>query len=228
MIAVHKILLKLILSGIFLFPGLIIYSQGNGCKVKMESISGSYTGKCKKGLAHGKGTAAGNDRYTGQFMKGLPHGSGTYTWANGDYYTGEWKSGLKDGEGKLVSGDSIVEGIWKADSYLGKKLIAPYTINRKMSVTRYSFSKTSSSNDEIIVKLIRGGLDNSGVENFMIAYSSGTQYKAGNHTGIQNPVFPIDVKVTFTAWNMFRTARSEVIFDFTINQPGHWDVMISY
>ncbi len=221
-------ILKLILSLVIFFAGIVIYSQGTVCTVKMESISGTYAGTCKKGFAHGKGSSEGIDRYTGDFRKGLPHGSGTYTWANGDYYTGRWKYGLKDGEGKLVSGDSIVEGIWKEDSYMGKKVMAPYKINRSMYVTRSSFKKSNSTNNEVIVKLIRGGIDNSGVENFMIAYSSGTQYKAGNHTGIQNPSFPLDVKVTFTAWNMFRTARSEVIFDFTINQPGRWDVMISY
>ncbi|HBE41148.1 MAG TPA: hypothetical protein DDW27_08090 [Bacteroidales bacterium] len=223
-----KNILKFVLSGIFLFAGMAIYSQDTGSTVKMESISGSYSGKIKKGLAHGKGSAEGIDRYAGEFRKGLPHGSGTYTWGNGDYYTGRWKYGLKDGEGKLVSGDSIVEGIWKEDSYLGKELIAPYKINRSMYVTRSSFKKINSANHEVVVKLIRGGIENSGVENFMIAYSSGTQYKAGHHTGIQNPVFPLDIKVTFSAWNMFRSAKSEVIFDFTINQPGRWDVVISY
>ncbi len=224
----YKAVLKLILSLVLFLTGIVIYSQDTGCAVKMESISGAYTGKCKKGFAHGKGSSEGIDSFTGEFRKGLPHGSGTYTWANGDYYTGKWKYGLKDGEGKLVSGDSIVEGIWKEDSYMGKKLISPYKINRSLSVTRSSFKKSNSTNHEVIVKLIRAGIENSGVENFMIAYSSGSQYKAGNHTGIQNPGFPLDVKVTFTAWNMFRTARSEVIFDFTINQPGHWDVVISY
>ena len=97
-----------------------------------------------------------------------------------------------------------------------------------MSVTRYSFKKINSTNNEVKVKLIRGGIENSGVENFMIAHSSGSQYSSGGFTGIQNPAFPLDVKVTFSAWNMFRTAKSEVIFDFTINQPGNWDVMISY
>lgn len=224
----NKIILKLFFSGIILFSGIVVFAQGTGCAVKMESISGNYTGKCKKGFAHGKGSSEGVDSYSGEFRKGLPHGSGTYTWANGNYYNGSWRYGLKDGEGKLVSGDSIVEGVWKEDSYIGKKLISPYKINRSMSVTRSSFKKSNSTNHEVIVKLIRAGIENSGVENFMIAYSSGSQYKAGNHTGIQNPSFPLDVKVTFTAWNMFRTAKSDVVFDFTINQPGRWEVVISY
>ena len=226
--AAGKSVLKWIMTGIFLFSGLIIYSQGTGCTVKMESISGQYTGKCKKGLANGKGSAVGVDRYSGEFRKGLPHGSGTYTWANGDYYKGDWKYGLKEGEGKLVTGDSILEGFWKEDRFLGQKLLTAYKINRSMSVTRYSFKKMNSTNNDVKIKLIRGGIENSGVENFLIAYSSGSQYSSGPFTGIQNPSFPLDIKVTFSAWNMFKTAKSEVIFDFTINQPGNWDVVISY
>lgn len=97
-----------------------------------------------------------------------------------------------------------------------------------MSVVRHSIRKTNSPVNEIKVKLVRGGVENAGVENFMIAHSSGSQYQYGTYTGIQNPVFPIDIKVTFTAWNMFRTAKSDVIFDFTINQPGNWEVVINY
>lgn len=217
-----------IFTFIFIFCGLIVYSQGNECTVRMESISGQYSGKCKKGLAHGKGIAEGIDRYEGGFREGLPHGSGIYTWANGDYYDGEWKYGLKEGEGRLVMGDSIIAGFWKEDRYIGMKRIESYKINRSMYVTRYSFKKINSTSNEVKVKLVRGGIENEGVENFMIAYSSGTQYQSGNFTGIQNPTFPLDVKITFTAWNMFHSAKSEVIFDFTINQPGNWDVVISY
>jgi hypothetical protein len=57
---------------------------------------------------------------------------------------------------------------------------------------------------------------------------SGSQYRPGSHTGIQNPLFPRDIKVTFSARNMFRTAKSDVIFDFTINQPGSWEVVLNY
>ncbi|HOF20292.1 MAG TPA: hypothetical protein PLO24_03495 [Bacteroidales bacterium] len=219
----------LIVTGFFSLAGLSGYSQQTECAVKMESISGEYSGKCKKGLAHGQGIASGTDRYEGEFRNGLPHGTGKYTWANGDYYRGGWKKGLKEGEGRLVKADSsVVEGIWKQDSYVGKKLIAAYKINKSMSVTRYSFRKTNSTANDVKVKLIRGGIENSGVDNLIIAHTSGSQYRSGSHTGIQNPLFPLDIKVTFTAWNMFRTAKSDVIFDFTINQPGSWEVVINY
>ena len=53
-----------------------IYAQQSECKVKMASISGSYTGDCKKGLAHGKGNARGIDSYEGQFSKDCLKGKG--------------------------------------------------------------------------------------------------------------------------------------------------------
>jgi hypothetical protein len=219
----------LIISGILSFACLNGYSQISGCIVKMEAISGEYSGKCRKGLAHGYGIASGTDRYEGEFRNGLPHGPGRYTWANGDYYRGGWKKGLKEGEGRLVRADSsVMEGIWKQDSYMGKKLLAAYVIHKSMSLTRYSFRKTISTTYDVKVKLIRGGIENSGVENFMIAHTSGSQYMSGSQTGIHNPLFPLDIKVTFTAWNMFRTAKSDVIFDFTINDPGSWEIVLNY
>jgi hypothetical protein len=63
-----------------------IYGQTGDCRVAKASISGSYTGDCKNGLAHGKGIAQGIDRYEGEFTKGLPSGTGIYRWADGVYY----------------------------------------------------------------------------------------------------------------------------------------------
>jgi hypothetical protein len=46
--------------------------QGTDCKVMLPGISGKYSGGCKKGLAHGTGTAQGMDTYVGKFRRGLP------------------------------------------------------------------------------------------------------------------------------------------------------------
>lgn len=224
----NNVILTSIFTIAFLISGINVYSQNSNCKVKMESISGTYSGKCKKGLAHGKGVAEGTDHYSGWFSKGLPHGEGKYIWANGDWYEGAWKYGIKEGEGKLVSGGSVISGYWKEDRYIGEKLIQSYTITRSLHVVRYSFRKIKTPNHEVKIKLTRGGVENAGVEDFMIAYTSGEQFKLGGYTGLQNPRFPLDVKVTFNAWNLFRTAKSEVVFEFTINEPGNWDIIISY
>jgi hypothetical protein len=67
---------------LILFSGSILFAQEE-CKVLMPEISGSYTGKCKKGLAQGKGLAIGTDTYEGRFLKGLPDGTGKI-------YMGRW------------------------------------------------------------------------------------------------------------------------------------------
>ena len=58
----NRLFLFLILS-----TGFSINAQTTDCTVNKASISGFYTGECKKGLAHGMGIAQGTDRYEGHF-----------------------------------------------------------------------------------------------------------------------------------------------------------------
>ena len=107
-----------------------IFSQP--CTVDNPSIYGTYTGDCKKGKANGKGKSVGVDVYEGDFKSGLPDGSGTYTWSNGNSFKGKFEKGLKQGKGVLTikktdAPDSIVEGYWKNDAYIGK-YENPYTV----------------------------------------------------------------------------------------------------
>ena len=217
-----------IFTSILLVSGIHGYSQNNDCKVNLPGISGTYYGECKNGLAHGKGVAQGVDLYTGQFREGLPHGKGTYTWSNGKYYEGDWKYGIKEGKGKLVYKDSVVSGYWRGDEYIGEKLIQPYRITRSLCVVRSSIKKINSSDDEVRIRLLRGGVENAGVEDFSMAFTSGEEFRSGAIIGLQNPHLPLDIKIMFNAWNYFHTAKSEVVFEFTINEPGTWDVAISY
>lgn len=101
----------------------LLYAQQ--CAVDMPALKGTYTGECKKGKAHGQGLATGNDSYEGNFKAGLPDGQGIYTWRNGNRYNGQFAGGLKEGKGTMLykrenAADSIVEGYWKKDSYMGR------------------------------------------------------------------------------------------------------------
>ncbi len=211
---------------VLLAIGSTLYGQTGDCKVTMTSISGSYTGSCKKGYAHGKGIAQGVDRYEGQFIKGLPDGQGTYRWASGVFYQGAWKSGMREGEGKMVYPDSTVTGFWKADKYQGAKLIQPYTIITSMSVSRYTITKSSDKNAGIRLRITQGGLDNISIEDFSLAYDSGSEYRSGNIYGIENTRFPLTVKVKYRSWNQLMTTQYNVIFEFVINQPGSWEIVL--
>lgn len=203
------------------------FGQGSTCKVIPASISGSYSGGCKRGLAQGKGISKGTDTYEGQFNRGLPDGIGTYTWANGSVYEGEFKKGLKDGNGRLVTPDSTITGVWKDDVYAGKKVIPPYVINSTLSVARSTITKQIGSIPGIRLRLMMGGLDNSQVEDFSLAYDSGDEFRMGPIYGIQNTIFPLRVYVRYRTWNQFHTTQYNVFFDFTINEPGTWEVVLT-
>lgn len=207
-----------------LLSGSFIYAQQIDCIVKLTSISGTYTGGCKNGLAHGTGKAQGIDSYEGKFIKGMPSGEGTYRWSNGSYYEGQWRDGLREGKGKLVLKDSVIAGYWKNDKYVGKVLIPPYSVTRNLSVGRSTITKTISTLQEVKIRVLQGGTDNVEIEGFSLIYSSGDEFRSGNIYGIQNVTFPISVKVTYTTWNNLHSDKFNVVFEFTINEPGSWDV----
>lgn len=220
-----KSLLVLMLS----FAGITLIAQ-NDCKVLMPQIDSSYTGGCKKGLAHGKGVATGVDKYEGHFRKGLPEGKGTYTWSTGEVYTGEWKAGERDGEGILtviVNGEKVkTEGIWKHDKYKGKKPVQP-KINQRINVDRYNFRLTGDHSDRVLIDLYQNGMKNNDVEDYMIVSDSGYETSLGNMKGIEQVTFPVTIKVTYRTWDKMHTQKLNVIFDFTIFEPGDWLVEIT-
>lgn len=146
-----------------LFAGTI---SAQDCKVLKESISESYSGDCKKGKAHGEGTAKGTDSYTGKFKKGFPHGFGKYTWKNGNIYEGNFKTGLMEGEGKMTLnlenlGDSVIVGFWKNDDYIGKykDLYKEYSRSSNVLSVRVTEVKGASKKDKnaIFISILEKG-----------------------------------------------------------------------
>jgi hypothetical protein len=141
---------------LFFIPA-IIYSGfvfAQDCVVEKESLKGSYSGDCRNGKANGKGKAVGTDSYEGEFKSGQPEGDGTYTWDNGNRYTGKFVKGLRDGKGTMFykrtnAPDSIVEGFWKKDAYVGK-YEKPYVVYfRSKSVTEVQVESKKNSFKQI-------------------------------------------------------------------------------
>jgi hypothetical protein len=121
-----------------LFISFNIFAQE--CVVEHKALKGDYSGDCKKGKASGKGKAIGVDTYEGDFKSGLPDGQGTYTWQNGNTYTGKFSKGLKNGKGILTfktqgQPDSLVEGFWKQDAYIGR-YEKPYMVHSRTGSVR--------------------------------------------------------------------------------------------
>jgi hypothetical protein len=218
----------LFFAGILIFSGITAYSQNDACKVRMLSISGIYTGECKKSLAHGQGTSQGIDTYTGGFREGLPDGTGTYKWADGSIYEGHWNRGMKDGGGKMVTRDSTYTGFWKEDKYIGKEIIPPYRITHSYNIIKSSFSKSKSTNEVIRIRFYQGAVEYGGIKSVDIAYNSGVLFRDGNIHGVQDPKYPIEIRIHFTTTDRFGTGQFDADLDFTISEPGAWDVRIYY
>ncbi len=206
-----------------LFSPQVILSQQK-CKVLLPSISETYVGKCKKGLANGKGIATGIDTYKGRFSKGYPNGIGTYTWASGAEYIGKWEFGKRNGEGiykfKYNNKDSLQAGIWKDDIYMGP-VPPPPTILQSRNIQNYSFQKYGDQ-DKLSIEIFMNGTINSTIENLVIASTNGSYQNIGRTIVFNSIIYPATFKVTYITWNKVHTKQLDVVFEFTLTEPGNW------
>jgi len=221
--------LKIVLVAIVCISYVQLFSQ-EPCKVLKSEISEKYEGKCKKGLANGKGLATGKDKYEGDFKNGLPHGNGKYTWSSGEVYDGKWKEGKRNGEGKYFykkNGiDSIKIGIWKDDIFLKKIVPAPYRIIRSSSVSRFSVQKSKEGN-KVLFSFMQNGANDSNVSNLLFTTNCGTTYNLGLKQGFDNVVFPFTCKVSYKTMNSLKTIIIDVYFEIEIREPGYWEIFLS-
>lgn len=210
------------------FPTSNIKAQTD-CKVLKPEISLSYTGDCKKGLAHGKGEAIGIDHYEGDFKNGFPYGHGIYTWTTGEVYEGAWVNGLRHGKGKytfFVNGkDTIQEGKWVKDVFKGTEHEKEYSVSVRRNLDRYSFFHRGYGNT-IIIKLYKLGIVNSDIENLMLSGNSGFQINQSTMIGFEQVIFPFEGKIKYRTWNKLHTTQYDVVFEFKINRPGSWNIII--
>ena len=220
----------------FIFTSVVVISitnyidaQDKDCKVLKQEISEKYEGKCKNGLAHGKGTASGLDWYEGKFKKGLPDGFGTYIWSAGEKYAGYFKEGKMHGKGtysfRFQGRDSTYIGLWKADS-LTKVIIPPkYKVDKNINVTRYSVQKMGKENRVLFV-FLQNGVQNRTITNFHLIASNGTQTSFSGKQGFENIKFPVVCKVTYVTSSPTGSSTLRVEFELTINEPGDWLVTL--
>ncbi|MEQ6118223.1 hypothetical protein [Reichenbachiella sp. MALMAid0571] len=193
------------------------YSQSTDCEVKIESISGSYTGDCKKDLAHGQGISKGTDTYEGEFKKGFPDGKGKYTWSNGDVYEGGFKKGSKDGKGILIVGKVIKEGYWKEDEFIGKD---PYTykvMSRDNTITKITAIRKGTDKNQVDITYQKLGRK--------VSYGN-IQVKnlVGNFGSIVQNQWVKTMQAVEYPVRMVISGNDN--FDLLINQPGYWVVTV--
>ena len=206
------------------------YAQDK-CKVLIERISDSYDGDCKKGFAHGKGIAKGVDSYNGSFKKGYPHGKGKYQWDHGVVYEGQWNKGMKAGAGLMTvpttKGDSIVKGFWRDNRYLGETNIPSYSVRNKFNLERYTIKKVNHTGaDRVKISIKNVGGTNSAVTGLSISTTSGNRQDTGGFMVIENVRFPFDGSIRYTVPRKLGTGVLEVTFDFKINDPSSWELVL--
>src|SRR5258705_5004298 len=202
------------------------YTYSQNCTVEKESLKGTYAGDCKKGKAHGKGKAVGADTYEGDFKNGVPDGQGVYTWSNKNMFDGRYVKGLKEGRGTLTfrregAQDSVVEGYWKKDVYIGQHENAWEVISKTGSVTKVEveYAPATSERIRIIVTNTTGGVSAIGgqlpkykVDNVLVikgCYDRKTSLEThlkSTETTLNDVTFPFRTKL--------QIAREEVEIEF--------------
>lgn len=221
-----KLIYSLLLFSFFFTK--IALSQDK-CRVLKSEISISYTGGCKKGLAHGKGEAFGIDHYKGEFKKGVPSGQGTYFWSTGETYEGYWKNGLRNGKGKytfFVNGkDTIQEGRWVKDKFISAEKVADFSVTLRRNLDRYVFLRMGNGNT-IYIYLYKLGIPNSDIEDLMLSGDSGSLLHGLGMIGFDQVKFPFEGKINYRTWNKLHTQRFNVVMEFRITKPGLWKISI--
>jgi len=78
------------------------------------------------------------------------------------------------------------------------------------------------------LRFTRGGIENADIIDLSLANDSGEQFRLGPSYGIENPQFPLEVIVRFRAWNNFHSTQYDADFEFVINEPGNWEIVVTY
>lgn len=231
LIAVKMIICCLLVLG--------LKARSQECIVLNDSLKGTYTGDCKNGKADGQGKAVGVDSYEGGFKAGLAHGQGKYSWKNGNTYTGNWSKGNRDGKGVSTykiseDKDSIVDGYWKKDKYIGL-YERPYRfIENTVHVTSKSAKKIDDKLNQIDLYLdsetgkMLTGDPRSAPQVTDITIISGSFSRR-----MQNP--NLGKKISYTLYDVTFPFRAVFTigtdaFEIEIFEPGQWvlDMRMAY
>ncbi|MDP2422803.1 MAG: hypothetical protein U1C46_01570 [Bacteroidales bacterium] len=213
----------------FCIPFSFSQQQDSLCKVLLREISDSFKGDCKNGLAHGKGTAKGEDTYVGIFKNGLPEGKGKYTYKNGNIFSGYWSNGLKNGKGEFiyfVNGKAnIQKGYWENGEYVGTSNPDEfYRVTGLTGIEYYSIKKVEGDEKQIKISFI-GAMAKYVPQGLEITISSGQLNQEIKNFFIHHYTCPMNCSVNFTIVTSGVIRQCNLIFD--ILKPGKYEVLIS-
>ena len=214
---------------------LVAKAQSADCKVLHPKLDSFYTGQCKNGLAHGKGTAIAEDIYQGEFKNGYPSGQGKYIWErnNKRIYKGHFKKGKFHGKGNLIfkknnEKDSIVKGKWN-NGEMTKRITKeePYKIIRQKSINKVNIYNEGAGN-AVYIYFKRYGGSSSDYYLQTVDVSSGFKRLDSNPIEVKEAEFPFNCDIYFRAPNALGANIHDCRAEFTINKPGKYRVIINY
>jgi hypothetical protein len=220
---------KLLVAILFLSSSFAFTQQKDSCKVLMNEISGTYNGKCKNGLANGKGSAIGEDTYIGMFKDGLPDGKGKYTYSNGNIFNGYWSKGIKNGQGKFVyyiDGKKYIQtGYWKDGKFVGTTNPDEfYRVTNQSGIESYSIKKIEDNGTQIKISF-NSSMAKQVPYDLKIKTSSGQLNQENKDFTIYNYWCPNNCTIHFK----IKTAGGdrECDLSFEILKPGKYEVVIT-
>lgn len=206
------------------------------CQVLDSKIASTYTGDCKKELAHGKGEAKGENTYKGEFKNGMKHGEGTYTYANGDVFKGNFQEDQRYGLGEFIPANNpstAQKGYWKGERLMGQteENLKGYVIHVAQNVTKKPVLTRSGdgNNIKITIRDI-----NRSVTGFTISeFTSGqladvNSPNGGIVTSINNVRFPLIAVIQYTVPNKSNNFTLPVLLRLEILEPGNWTLSVSH
>lgn len=199
------------------------------CKVLLPDLDSVYIGKCKNGLANGKGEAWGRYHYTGKFVDGYPQGSGKAEYRDGTVYIGLWEKGKRQGKGvvrKMESGMMKEKTyLWAADTIQEEVVPPPYKVITQRNVSRLRVYKQGEENYVWFYPNSTGGVASDEMD-FQLTGSSGSEINYNPKFGYQDVKFPFKGSIRYKAWNKMRTTQFEILLEIEISEPGNWMVEI--
>jgi len=219
-----------LLSWLLLMCALNSYSLGgDSCKVLVKEISGTYIGGCKDSLAHGKGTATGEDVYVGEFKNGLPDGKGKYTYKGGNIFSGTWVNGVKNGPGKFTysaGGKTMtLKGYWVNGEYAGASNPDElYRVTNHSGIEHYEIKKLEGKEVKITITFIRL-MQKYVPPDLKITNSTGQLNQEFNKFTINDYFTPVTCNIYFTVRSNNDSRQCFLFFD--ILQPGNYEVTIT-
>jgi hypothetical protein len=199
------------------------------CKVLLSAISGEYQGACRNGLAHGKGTARGEDTYTGRFSDGLPDGKGKYVYRNGNSFTGYWIKGIKHGSGKFQYVNEgkvfVLKGYWQNGEFAGKTDPEEfYRVTGKTGIENYTFVKKEGNENQVKISFESLMMKNI-PKDLKINISSGRQLQMNKDFIIDQYRCPVNCTIHFVVQTAGGFRQCELMFE--ILQQGNYEVLIT-